>query len=35
MTAAACGSDVYFENNRGERPLQGVAVVRLPSREGS
>ncbi len=27
--------DVYFENNRGERPLQGVAVVRLPSREGS
>ncbi len=27
--------DVYFENNRGERPLQGVAVVRLPSRAGS
>ena len=27
--------DVYFENDRGERPLQGVAVVRLPSREGS
>lgn len=27
--------DVYFENNRGERPLQGVAVVKLPSREGS
>ena len=27
--------DVYFENDRGERPLQGVAVVRLPSREGA
>ena len=27
--------DVYFENDRGERPLQGVAVVRLPSRAGS
>ena len=27
--------DVYFENNRGERPLQGVAVVKLPSRAGS
>ena len=24
--------DVYFENDRGERPLQGVAVVMLPSR---
>jgi acyl dehydratase len=24
--------DVYFENERGERPLQGVAVVKLPSR---
>ena len=27
--------DVYFENDRGDRPLQGVAVVVLPSREGS
>jgi acyl dehydratase len=25
--------DVYFENERGERPLQGVAVVKLPSRQ--
>ena len=24
--------DVYFENDRGERPLQGVAVVELPHR---
>jgi acyl dehydratase len=24
--------DVYFENERGERPLQGVAVVELPRR---
>ena len=24
--------DVYFENERGERPLQGVAIVLLPSR---
>lgn len=27
--------DVYFENDRGERPLQGVAVVKLPSRDGA
>ena len=27
--------DVYFENERGERPLQGGALVRLPSRAGS
>ena len=27
--------DVYFDNDRGERPLQGVAVVRLPARAGS
>jgi acyl dehydratase len=25
--------DVYIENERGERPLQGVAVVELPARE--
>jgi acyl dehydratase len=25
--------DVYFENERGERPLQGVAVVDLPRRQ--
>lgn len=25
--------DVYLENERGERPLQGVAVVELPRRE--
>jgi acyl dehydratase len=25
--------DVYFENERGERPLQGVAVVELPRRQ--
>ena len=24
--------DLYFENERGERPLQGVAVVALPAR---
>jgi acyl dehydratase len=24
--------DIYFENDRGERPLQGVAVVELPRR---
>lgn len=24
--------DVYFENERGERPLQGVAVIELPTR---
>lgn len=24
--------DVYFENERGERPLQGVAIVELPRR---
>jgi acyl dehydratase len=24
--------DVYFENERGERPLQGIAVVELPRR---
>ena len=24
--------DIYFENERGERPLQGVAVVELPRR---
>ena len=27
--------DVYFENDRGERPLQGVAVVKLPARDGA
>ena len=26
--------DLYFENERGERPLQGVAVVVLPPRAG-
>ncbi|MDA1062641.1 MAG: MaoC family dehydratase [Chloroflexi bacterium] len=24
--------DIYFENDRGERPLQGIAVVELPKR---
>ena len=27
--------DIYLENERGERPLQGVAVVALPARGGS
>jgi acyl dehydratase len=25
--------DVYFQNERGERPLQGIAVVELPQRQ--
>jgi len=27
--------DLYFENERGERPVQGVAIVELPLREAS
>lgn len=29
---ATANLDVYFENDRGERPLQGIAVVELPRR---
>jgi hypothetical protein len=25
--------DVYLENDRGERPVQGIAVLELPRRE--
>ena len=31
--AAQVKLDVYMENTRGERPLQGTAIVRLPRRE--
>ena len=31
--AASVKLDVYIENQRGERPLQGTAIVRLPRRE--
>ncbi len=27
-------ADIYIENERGERPLQGPAVVELPRRPG-
>ena len=32
--AARVKLDVHLENDRGERPLQGTAVVRLPKRPG-